>query len=208
MTVFVLARLCFVLERYRSGHNGAVLKTVRVKAHGGSNPSRSAIRMTSPSGEVIYILKEVLGMKSRRAISFACFFLVMLLMAGCTAAKGSVKVKQGQDLSKTVDLTAMECEPVQGTAVDADGNAVSIDTTGVLLSDVLMSAGIESSWIGDIEVQSRDKQTTDVAGSVLNMADKAYLTPEEDGTWTLVVLGKGKESCILKDVVFLHAQNI
>ncbi|MCD8001946.1 MAG: hypothetical protein LUE95_05105, partial [Oscillospiraceae bacterium] len=27
---------------YRSGHNGAVLKTVRVQAHGGSNPSLSA----------------------------------------------------------------------------------------------------------------------------------------------------------------------
>ena len=27
---------------YRSGHNGAVLKTVRVKAHAGSNPAPSA----------------------------------------------------------------------------------------------------------------------------------------------------------------------
>jgi hypothetical protein len=31
------------LERYRSGHNGAVLKTVRVQAHVGSNPTLSAI---------------------------------------------------------------------------------------------------------------------------------------------------------------------
>lgn len=30
------------LERYRSGHNGAVLKTVRVQAHMGSNPILSA----------------------------------------------------------------------------------------------------------------------------------------------------------------------
>ena len=30
-------------EAYRSGHNEAVLKTVWVKAHGGSNPSASAI---------------------------------------------------------------------------------------------------------------------------------------------------------------------
>ena len=29
-------------EGYRSGHNGAVLKTVRVKAHAGSNPAPSA----------------------------------------------------------------------------------------------------------------------------------------------------------------------
>ena len=29
-------------EEYRSGHNGAVLKTVRAQAHGGSNPSSSA----------------------------------------------------------------------------------------------------------------------------------------------------------------------
>ena len=30
------------MEEYRSGHNEAVLKTVWVKAHGGSNPSSSA----------------------------------------------------------------------------------------------------------------------------------------------------------------------
>ena len=29
------------MDGYRSGHNGAVLKTVRVQAHGGSNPSPS-----------------------------------------------------------------------------------------------------------------------------------------------------------------------
>ena len=32
------------LESYRSGHNEAVLKTVWVQAHGGSNPSLSAIQ--------------------------------------------------------------------------------------------------------------------------------------------------------------------
>ena len=35
------------MEGYRSGHNGAVLKTVRVKAHAGSNPAPSAIKETS-----------------------------------------------------------------------------------------------------------------------------------------------------------------
>ena len=32
------------MEVYRSGHNEAVLKTVWVKAHGGSNPSSCAIK--------------------------------------------------------------------------------------------------------------------------------------------------------------------
>ena len=31
-----------VMQEYRSGHNEAVLKTVWVKAHGGSNPSSCA----------------------------------------------------------------------------------------------------------------------------------------------------------------------
>ena len=30
------------MEGYRSGHNGVVLKTIRVKAHAGSNPAPSA----------------------------------------------------------------------------------------------------------------------------------------------------------------------
>ncbi len=32
------------MEGYRSGHNGVVLKTIRVKAHAGSNPAPSAKR--------------------------------------------------------------------------------------------------------------------------------------------------------------------
>ena len=39
--------LKYFLEAYRSGHNEAVLKTVWVQAHGGSNPSASAIKETS-----------------------------------------------------------------------------------------------------------------------------------------------------------------
>ncbi len=38
-----LTRELTYTEGYRSGHNGAVLKTVRVKAHAGSNPAPSAI---------------------------------------------------------------------------------------------------------------------------------------------------------------------
>ena len=36
------AIIFIVAEAYRSGHNEAVLKTVWVQAHGGSNPSASA----------------------------------------------------------------------------------------------------------------------------------------------------------------------
>ena len=38
---------CIKLESYRSGHNEAVLKTVWVQAHGGSNPSASATEKVS-----------------------------------------------------------------------------------------------------------------------------------------------------------------
>ena len=41
----------YILERYRSGHNGAVLKTVRVQAHVGSNPTLSAIYDNTPIPE-------------------------------------------------------------------------------------------------------------------------------------------------------------
>ena len=34
-------------EGYRSGHNGAVLKTVRAQAHAGSNPAPSAMKNSS-----------------------------------------------------------------------------------------------------------------------------------------------------------------
>ena len=37
------------MEVYRSGHNEAVLKTVWVQAHGGSNPSASATKVVGKS---------------------------------------------------------------------------------------------------------------------------------------------------------------
>ena len=46
-------------ERYRSGHNEAVLKTVWVQAHVGSNPTLSAIfikNKTSYHGEVLKLV--------------------------------------------------------------------------------------------------------------------------------------------------------
>ena len=45
------------MERYRSGHNGAVLKTVRVQAHVGSNPTLSA--KLKFDGEVLKRLKRL-----------------------------------------------------------------------------------------------------------------------------------------------------
>ena len=47
-------------EAYRSGHNEAVLKTVWVKAHGGSNPSASANAKRTPRG-VRFALKKKEG---------------------------------------------------------------------------------------------------------------------------------------------------
>jgi hypothetical protein len=44
--IFVVVRCSMLAERYRSGHNGAVLKTVRGQPHAGSNPVLSAILTT------------------------------------------------------------------------------------------------------------------------------------------------------------------
>ncbi|MBQ9044917.1 MAG: hypothetical protein IJ112_03110 [Oscillospiraceae bacterium] len=143
----------------------------------------------------------------RNHVLYVCLLLAALMLVGCTATKGSVKVRQGNALSKTVELSTLQTQPVKGVSQDANGDKVEIDTVGVLVSDVLTAGDIDPSWIGDVSVETRDKQTAEVTGSELNMADKAYLTPEDDGTWSLVILGES-DGCVLKDVVFLHAQNI
>ncbi len=56
------------LERYRSGHNGAVLKTVRVQAHVGSNPTLSAILMTVDLGDYKVIYTEIHDDEDRRVL--------------------------------------------------------------------------------------------------------------------------------------------
>ena len=48
------------MQEYRSGHNEAVLKTVWVKAHGGSNPSSCAKKSTRNLST--FIQPERLGM--------------------------------------------------------------------------------------------------------------------------------------------------
>lgn len=144
-------------------------------------------------------------MRARKVSAVLCLLMFLTLFAGCTAAKGSVKVKQGNDLTKTVDLTQQETTRVEGNTKDASGD-VKVDADGILVSDVLMAAGIESSWIGNISVESRDKNTVELTGTELNMANKAYLVAQDDGSWDLVVLGD--DGFVLKDVVFLHAQNI
>ena len=59
------------MESYRSGHNEAVLKTVWVQAHGGSNPSLSA-------NKIRHLLMSFFVAKNRRGIrirrKFACKF--------------------------------------------------------------------------------------------------------------------------------------
>ena len=47
------------MERYRSGHNGAVLKTVRVQAHVGSNPTLSAIYVFCKFKNIFYGIKHM-----------------------------------------------------------------------------------------------------------------------------------------------------
>ena len=51
-------------EAYRSGHNEAVLKTVWVQAHGGSNPSASAIKNLKRTP----VKRNVLGFLFNRSV--------------------------------------------------------------------------------------------------------------------------------------------
>ena len=46
------------MEGYRSGHNGAVLKTVRAKVHAGSNPAPSAKKGTPAQRAGVPFLAE------------------------------------------------------------------------------------------------------------------------------------------------------
>lgn len=62
-------------EAYRSGHNGAVLKTVKVQAYGGSSPSASAkskIRAYYKGSDLYFVSKIRL---SKHKIAVCAYFL-------------------------------------------------------------------------------------------------------------------------------------
>ena len=46
------------MEGYRSGHNGAVLKTVRGQPHAGSNPAPSANPALEPRFQSLFYNKQ------------------------------------------------------------------------------------------------------------------------------------------------------
>ena len=66
-TVFEKRNVCLKMrmEAYRSGHNEAVLKTVWVKAHGGSNPSSSANKTDKPFACPFCLMHYVRGIRTR-----------------------------------------------------------------------------------------------------------------------------------------------
>ena len=61
------------MEAYRSGHNEAVLKTVRRQRHGGSNPSASAIK-THAKGAYKTPMRVSFSMQNRSKLPFSWQF--------------------------------------------------------------------------------------------------------------------------------------
>ena len=59
------------MERYRSGHNEAVLKTVWGQPHGGSNPSASAKNQGTTNRGVLVFLSEEAGQEKSYAKAHA-----------------------------------------------------------------------------------------------------------------------------------------
>ncbi len=82
------------MEAYRSGHNEAVLKTVWVHAHGGSNPSASA------NGKKYEPLRFV----------FLAFFAFLGIRTGWQAARNERLILYGKRADQTTDGTVV-CNP-------------------------------------------------------------------------------------------------
>ena len=69
------------MQEYRSGHNEAVLKTVWVKAHGGSNPSSCAKKIKTSLALVLFfwnsegstVLRIIGGSRAERETIPPCF---------------------------------------------------------------------------------------------------------------------------------------
>ena len=64
-----------LVEGYRSGHNEAVLKTVWVQAHGGSNPSPSA-KISLNQNRFRLFCCSFLGIRIRSEQTLVCVFAI------------------------------------------------------------------------------------------------------------------------------------
>lgn len=105
-----------------------------------------------------------------------------------------------------VQIDALDMSEVNGSVVNARGEVKTIHQPGVLLADVLRSAGIEGSVIHSVCVVADDAFSAELMADEVNAPDMIYLAKEPDGSMKLIVFGDSDLKRNVRNVVKLIVQ--
>lgn len=102
------------------------------------------------------------------------------------APEGAVLVEYGESRS-AVTADTLPLTEVTGTVVNGKGEERTVEAEGILLSEVLKTAGVADA--PSATVTADDGYSAQVTGEELAAPDKVYLIRQEDGGMQLIVFG-------------------
>lgn len=116
--------------------------------------------------------------------------------------KGSFLIQyQGKD--SYVQMEKLTMSEVSGTIVNGKGEEMKISQPGILVSDVIAAAGVDSASINNVEAVADDEYSASLTGDEIREPAKVYLAREEDGTMKLIVFGDSNMKRNVRNIVKL-----
>ncbi len=130
--------------------------------------------------------------KSKGTIIIAVLLLVtagaaLLHLTTRTEVLEGILLVEKDGIKIKIEMASLTLEPVSGTIVNGKGEEIAIDSPGILLSKLLLDAGVA---VGEqIVVVADDEYSAVVTAAELNEPDRVFLLVREGERPQLVVFG-------------------
>ena len=116
--------------------------------------------------------------------------------------EGSLLIEYN-DKKDYVQVDALDMLEINGTVVNAKGDVKTINQPGVLLADVLSSAGIEGNVMHSVSVVADDEFSAELTADEIDTPGMIYLAKEPDCSMKLIVFGDSDLKRNVRNVVKL-----
>lgn len=119
------------------------------------------------------------------------------------ASEGALRIESGGQVQK-FPLDRLALTPVHGTVRNGKGEVRTVDAQGILLSHVLVEAGI-TEFTG-VTVTADDEYSAAVTAEEVAAQDMVWLILQDEGGMQLIVFGDKNSKRNVSDVVRLSVQ--
>jgi hypothetical protein len=135
-------------------------------------------------------------------IGVTALLAVWHLTTRVSVPEGSFLIQyQGKD--SYVQMEKLTMAEVSGSIINGKGETVEISQPGILVSDVLAAAGVDSQAVQNVEALADDEYSAQLTGDEIREPAKVYLAKEEDGSMKLIVFGDSNMKRNVRNIVKL-----